>query len=646
MAATAVAHGARSPSGPGAVDLEGSVVSSPLSEVDDGDANDDEIEHMQLDGRGHIARKASLSGDDDHIANHDGSDSDSALSDAASDVNSDVNDTEAETERLYDTPKNQRHRDVVVDQFNNGQVFEHTPSKLRRTPGANADMNIRDDLDLSVSGDEESAASSLAGREDSPTKPATTNDTSIDEDAQLDSHERKRKRSPVVDPAELDQPLRKRNGSLEAPGATVEQDTPMNEDDTTSANPRSRHQSGDEDETSSLSNRGVPVEASGRETRKSKRNSSKRKGLLAGEAAGGADSDTREDPADVAVEDDPEHPRDEVDGDAEEEADIAAKNIEETERKHAAFKDWTHIEGMFSVFRERLYKDRLQRLEEEEQSLLADEPTHPEYLSMKKCIDDRLNKRLQEADAEFQLQMRAHDRRAVAERAQTWSQFFQAVREKREQALERLNQQWYEVQSARRSAHSLPDYGLLFPKDPAQRLRNAIAYNTEVSTLAGLAKYEGFPAGPELKGASMSELEADLTAIEHIRLGRRKQTPHHQSRDDYHTPTFSRLGPAGEQFIKDTPWANPNHSSHKMHKEPAQTDGPAKRATHPANGPPPADVKAAFDGHSTAHISPALPNRVSESPEMTRGIPNQVAHPMRRGSSIPTLARGPRAAAA
>lgn len=187
---------------------------------------------------------------------------------------------------------------------------------------------------------------------------------------------------------------------------------------------------------------------------------------------------------------------------------------------------------MFSVFRERfvksahqfraipadlhrrLYKDRLQRLEEEEQSLLADEPTHPEYLSMKKCIDDRLNKRLQEADAEFQLQMRAHDRRAVAERAQTWSQFFQAVREKREQALERLNQQWYEVQSARRSAHSLPDYGLLFPKDPAQRLRNAIAYNTEVSTLAGLAKYEGFPAGPELKGASMSELEADLTAIE------------------------------------------------------------------------------------------------------------------------------------
>lgn len=110
--------------------------------------------------------------------------------------------------------------------------------------------------------------------------------------------------------------------------------------------------------------------------------------------------------------------------------------------------------------------------------------------------------------------MRAHDRRAVAERAQIWSQFFQAVREKREQVLEKLSQQWYEVQSARRSAHSLPDYGLLFPKDPAQRIRNAIAYNTEVSTLAGLAKHEGFPAGPQLQGASTSDIEGDLIAIE------------------------------------------------------------------------------------------------------------------------------------
>lgn len=327
MAATAVAYGARSPSGPGTVDLDDSIVSSPLSEVDDGDANDHDIEHMQLDGRRQIGDNSSLSGDNHHVANHDNSDSDSALSDAASDVHSEVNDTEAETERLYDTPRTQRHRDVVVDQFNNGRIFEHTPSKLRRTAGADTDNDNRDDL--SVSGDEDSVASSFPERQDSPTKPVATNDTSIDEDAKPDSLERKRKRSPVVDQSAPDQPLRKRIGSQGAP-ETAEQDTSMKEDDATSANPRSGHQSGGEDETSSTSNHGLLVEASERETRKSKRNSSKRKGPIAGEAGGGADSDAREDPADIAVEDEAEHPEEEPDGDVEEEADIAAKNIEES----------------------------------------------------------------------------------------------------------------------------------------------------------------------------------------------------------------------------------------------------------------------------------------------------------------------------
>lgn len=162
----------------------------------------------------------------------------------------------------------------------------------------------------------------------------------------------------------------------------------------------------------------------------------------------------------------------------------------------------------------RLYKDRLQTLEDEEQSLLADVPTHPEYVNMKQCIDDRLNQKLQESSTEYDLKITAHERRAVAQRAQIWSQFFQAVRERREHALETLNKKWYDVQTARRSAHSLPDYGLLFPKDPMHRVRNAVAYNTEVSTLAGIAKYEGFPAGPELKGASISEVEDDLSIIE------------------------------------------------------------------------------------------------------------------------------------
>lgn len=133
---------------------------------------------------------------------------------------------------------------------------------------------------------------------------------------------------------------------------------------------------------------------------------------------------------------------------------------------------------------------------------------------MKRCLDDRLNRKIQQMNNEYELRINAHKRAMVAQRAQIWGQYFQAVRETREHSLEALNKEWYEVQSTRRGAHSLPDYGLLFPKDPAQNVRNAVAYNTEVSALAGMAKYRGFPAGPEMKGASPLEMEDDLNAME------------------------------------------------------------------------------------------------------------------------------------
>ncbi len=299
-----------------------------------------------------------------------------------------------------------------------------------------------------------------------------------------------------------------------------------------------------------------------------------------------------------------------------------------------------------------LYKDRLQRLEEEEQSLLADVPTHREYLNMKQCLDDRLGQKSQEGKTEFEFQLKAHEQWAVAQRAQIWSQFFQAIREKREQTLESLNKQWYSVQTARRSAHSLTDYGLLFPKDPSQRVRNAIAYNSEVSALAGVAKYEGFPAGPEMKGASTTELKSDLSAMDvsahshedksegilancslkRSKRGRQKSGFH--AREDYHTTNINQLGPAGEQFLKDTPWANPNHSAHKMAQPAAVQDQPAQL-----------EGKPAIDAGGVSKRSPAVSSRLSESPELSRSILNSGGHQMKRVGSVPTVNRGSKAAA-
>jgi hypothetical protein len=87
------------------------------------------------------------------------------------------------------------------------------------------------------------------------------------------------------------------------------------------------------------------------------------------------------------------------------------------------------------------------------------------------------------------------------------------MREKRENILEELNKDWYDTQNARRSAHSVQDFALLFPNNPIQRTRNAVTYNTEVSILSGIAKHVGFPSVPPMRGASKTEVEDDLEVI-------------------------------------------------------------------------------------------------------------------------------------
>ncbi|CAM1506701.1 Fc.00g063420.m01.CDS01 [Cosmosporella sp. VM-42] len=640
MAATASALPPLSPRGAGGVEHEDSNISSPLSEVDDKDDNDEEIEHMQLD-RDDNEETIVIEAPKKDL-NHT-SDSDSVLSDAHSDVNSDANDTEAETERLYDTPKHQRQRDVAVDQFGEGQIFEHTPSKLRRTAATDEDAEHGDEE--SLSGDDASIGSSGPGI-DSPSKPATTKDTSVDDEHKLDSQERKRKRSPGADQSETEQPLRKRTSSVaedETPALQPDDDTVMHEDEATPANDASgSHSPVEEAEISPRKQPALPDDDSTeRETRATKKSTrgSKRK------AAATTDVD-HETEGDSAVGHDTEQHGEATDPDVDEEIDPVTAHDEELERKHAAYKDWTQIEEMFGVFRDRLYKDRLQRLEEEEQSLLASEPTHPEYLNMKQCLDDRLDQKLREINKELEYRMKAHEKRAVAQRAQIWGQYYQGVREKREKALEGLNKEWYDVQTARRTAHSVQDCGLLFPKDPARRVRNAIAYNTEVSALASIAKYEGFPAGPEMKGASATELEDDLAAIERSRRGRQK--PQVQQREDYQPPTFSRLGPAGEQFLKETPWANPNHSAHKMYSQiPGAMDGRVDTGVgRQGLVPAPADTKAALDGPSSKQRSPAISSRLSESPELARTLLNPAHHQMKRVGSLSGMNRGSKTAAA
>ncbi|CAJ0545806.1 Ff.00g092790.m01.CDS01 [Fusarium sp. VM40] len=649
MAATASAPPHLSSPALGVADHEDSIISSPLSEVDTKDEHDEDIEHMHLDHEDEESVRRSPRKKPQAT-----SDSDSVLSDAHSDVASDGNVTEAETERLYDTPKHQRQRDVVVDQFNEGQVYERTPSKLRRT----ANLHDHEDDESAMDDDDASIGSPTVGG-DSPTKHATTHNVDVEDDHKNDIQERKRKRSPAADQSETEQPLRKRASSEHVSGVNTPQqleDTTLHDDVATPANGSSGTHTPAEDTDASprkkSSNR--ETDLAERISRVAKKNTrgSKRKAAAAAadldhdtdsgshdgarDSARGTDVDNHGDEAEVEAE---------AEADADEEIDSVTAHDEELERKHAAFKDWTVIEEMFGVFRDRLYKDRLQRLEEEEQSLLSSSPTHPEYLNMKQCLDDRLEQKLREINNEHEYRVKAHERRSVAQRAQIWGQYYQAVREKREKTLETLNQEWYDIQTARRSAHSLQDCGLLYPKDPAQRVRNAIAYNTEVSALATIAKYEGFPAGPEMTGATPSELEDDLAAIERAKRPRHK--PANQRREEYYAQPFDRLGPAGEQFLRETPWANPNHLIHKMHPTTgpeAQPDDMASRGAQQVTGHPGVDLKTSLGAAAQITQQSPISAHLSESPELTRTMLSP-AQQVKRVGSLPGLGRGTKTAA-
>lgn len=146
--------------------------------------------------------------------------------------------------------------------------------------------------------------------------------------------------------------------------------------------------------------------------------------------------------------------------------------------------------------------------------LNSDNPTHPEYLAMLKCIEDRRQERIRLSEVELRLKLSVLRRRAVAERAQMMSQYYQAVRESRDKVLEELGQEWYEIQQERRRyANTIPDYGIPFPTSKTQTIRQAVAYNKEVSILSGFAKHVGFPAAPPIHGASEDQLENDLEAM-------------------------------------------------------------------------------------------------------------------------------------
>lgn len=141
-------------------------------------------------------------------------------------------------------------------------------------------------------------------------------------------------------------------------------------------------------------------------------------------------------------------------------------------------------------------------------------PIHPDLVAMKDVIDQRRDQKLRYEQNLMKYKLQTLQRESVANKAQAHSQYMQTAREIRDSFLEKLNEEFYQLQRERRSVDDdVPDYFYEFSTKRSQQIKHQTAYNAEVSILSGFAKYVGFPAAPEISKAKPKEVEDDLRSM-------------------------------------------------------------------------------------------------------------------------------------
>jgi hypothetical protein len=138
-------------------------------------------------------------------------------------------------------------------------------------------------------------------------------------------------------------------------------------------------------------------------------------------------------------------------------------------------------------------------------------PTHPELLRQLDCIKGYRDAKIKYEHTLFQYRLKSLLNKSQAERAQAHSTYFQRARDIREHHSSAISKQFYSIQHDRFKTDDVsPQHYIPFPTRRSQQIAHQTAYNQEVSVLAGVAKYVGFPAAPSLSSARPAELDEDL----------------------------------------------------------------------------------------------------------------------------------------
>ncbi|KAF5860685.1 hypothetical protein ETB97_001253 [Aspergillus alliaceus] len=529
------------------------------------------------------------------------------------------NDSEAETERIEDSPNHIRlRRDIVVSATSHGP----SPSKL-------AQSTTYDEVE-----DEDHLP------DDSPSKPRLKNNQVPDlgeetpgpEDSALsEGIGKKRKRAGSTDELgteldEEDEPPQKRRGSLKSDLSDPPADdivlTPEPIEEPIEEPPKSNEEETPADDIPESDLPAAPTR--GRKSKKGKRKGRKTRD---------ADED-----ADMALETGAEGGGDDILGDEEaaergeegDDGEAAAKLEEESVKRVSAMESLAILEREFAALRDKIYDERVSKLNRELEMLNGPNPTHPEFLRQLECIQRYRDAKIQYEHTLYQYRFKALVNKSLAERAQAHSTFFQRIRDVREKQSSNISKQFYAIQHDRFKTDEIsPQHYIPFPTRRSQQIANQTAYNQEVSILAGVAKYVGFPAAPSLSAARPAELEDDMEKMG-ISIETRPPIPHHHStlpRGAMSSMSSNVFRTAAEEaFLEQTPWANPQHPIHHQQHMPQRPqsrvfENPRAPAyTTPAAQKRVVDIHAPNGSASTIAENSSANNTPYDHEQATQGV--------------------------
>ncbi|KAF2132754.1 hypothetical protein P153DRAFT_172861 [Dothidotthia symphoricarpi CBS 119687] len=543
----------------------------------------------------------------------------------AEDLNDD-DDSEAETERLEDTPRKPK-RTATDTSLVSELMYARTPSQLMHSKLANHEesapptpSDITDNATVGEAVDVDNPLHSLSL-------------VAASEAASLEYAGKKRKRtsiegSPVEE--QEDEPARKRSGGSKSltlngrPEDAIDSPEPIDvEEELDMAEERLSQLAHEEVE---LEERQANIAA---ETITGLAAVAKHTKPRKGGRRGKRKTEDANYAYNTAVLDAEAH---EGEGEGEHDEEDSATLDEEVSKKKNAIDELAKIEKKFKIFREKLCDEQIAQYERELEMLKLPHCAHPEYLGMIKCIDDRRAEKITYETTLLEYKQKNLEVITTAQRHQMHSQYFQTVRHIREDILEECNRRVCELQRGRRTLScDETDYMIKLPEKRSEQIRHQTAYNLEVSVLSGVAKYVGFPAAPDISAARPSDIDDDLRAM---KIATRPAAPAPPpSFRTYNRTTTADEAAAEEQFLESTPWANPRHPSHQ---ESRYAPGPSRLPNYqtPAGQRRIVDLNATngsastIEANSNPHSSTVhnINGRLaeSESPVLQRKYPNDL----------------------